>query len=115
MSNLREAAQQALEALLKSVDLVRNEYSTDWRHGMPTRAEQLNGKRETLEAHEAAITALRAALEQPQREPLTDEQVWANEEIMASNADARLLMVTLMRFVRAIERAHGIEAPKDAA
>jgi hypothetical protein len=63
MSKLRKAAQQALEALEECVDLVRNEYATDWRHGMPTRAAQLASMREGVEAHEAAIAALRAALE----------------------------------------------------
>lgn len=64
MSN-REVMQQALEALTESVDLVRNDYQADWRHGIPAREAQLGGKREALEFHEAAITALRAALADP--------------------------------------------------
>ena len=60
--NLREAAQQALEALEESIDTVRNEYESDWRHGVPTREKQLSAMRELVEKHEAAITALRTAL-----------------------------------------------------
>ena len=60
----REVMQQALVALENSVDLVRHEYNTDWRHGLPTRKAQLDGMKEGLDAHEATITALRTALEQ---------------------------------------------------
>ena len=64
----REIMQQALDALEESVDLVRHEYSIDWRHGLPTRKAQLEDMKAGLNAHEAAITALRTALEQ-QAEP----------------------------------------------
>lgn len=39
---------------------------------------------------------------------LTDEQIWSNDEIMAENAKAGLMMLDLVHLVRAIERAHGI-------
>jgi hypothetical protein len=47
---------------------------------------------------------------QPQgaQHPLTDEQVFADEEIMECNAHIGAWMNQLMRLVRAIERAHGI-------
>ena len=53
---------QALEALENSIDAVRNEYETDWRHGYPTREAQLAGMKEMLDQHEAAITAIKEAL-----------------------------------------------------
>lgn len=53
---------QALEALENSVDLVANDYHDDWRHGIPSRAAQLAGLKAQVEAHKAAIVALRAAL-----------------------------------------------------
>lgn len=59
---LREALEAALDALTESVDTVRDEYVSDWRHGMPTRAGQLEARRKGVEAHESAITAARAAL-----------------------------------------------------
>jgi hypothetical protein len=62
MTDLRTAAEQALEALTESVDLVQHAYDSDWRHGMPTRAAQLAAMKDGLDAHHAAIEALRAAL-----------------------------------------------------
>jgi len=61
----REIMQQALDALENSVDLVRHEYSIDWRHGLSTRKAQLEGMKAGLDAHDAAITALRERLAQP--------------------------------------------------
>lgn len=55
-----------------------------------------------------AIDQLSAAL-MDEHEPLTPDQIWANDEIMAENAHAGLLMMNLERLVRAIERAHGIK------
>ena len=43
-----------------------------------------------------------------QRKPLTDEEIWGNDEIMECNAHIGSQMNELMRLVRAIERAHGI-------
>jgi hypothetical protein len=60
MTDLRTAAQQALEALEKSETLVPYE-----GFGML--------RREAERKHEAAITALRAALEQPEQEPVDAE------------------------------------------
>ena len=55
---------------------------------------------------------------QREREPLTHDQVWNNDIIMGCNAAGGRSMDALMKFVRAIERAHGIapaSAPKEQA
>lgn len=41
--------------------------------------------------------------------PMTDEQLWANDEIMSLNADLGWHMDTIRMFARVIERAHGIK------
>ena len=46
----------------------------------------------------------------PQRQPLTDEQIWADDGIMMVNAGLGLLMKDIALLVRAIEQAHGITA-----
>jgi hypothetical protein len=77
MTTLREAAQQALEALEGGGD--------SWRLIGP------------------AIDALRAALEQPEQEPLSDEELdrlW--REPMSADWEHR-------EYARAIEAAHGIK------
>ena len=45
------------------------------------------------------------------RKPLSDDEVWENDEIMAINADANFGMPRLMDFVRAVEAAHRIGEP----
>lgn len=45
---------------------------------------------------------------QLKRDPLTDEQLFASDEIMSLNADLGWHMDTIRMFARAIERAHGI-------
>ena len=55
-----------------------------------------------------AKTKLYAAPAAPQ--PLTDEQVFADDGIMEANAHAGLPMRWLLEIVRAVERAHGIGA-----
>jgi hypothetical protein len=75
MSDLRDAARQALEAL--------------WTAATPQAEE--------------AITALRAALEQPEQEPLSDEELdrlW--REPMSADWEHR-------EYARAVEAAHGIK------
>lgn len=47
--------------------------------------------------------------------PLTDEQLWANDEIMSLNADLGWHMETIRMFARAIERAHGITGGQHGA
>ena len=56
------AMRAALEALQESIDLVENDHATDWRHGLPTRAAQLEGKRKGVDDHKAAIAALEKEL-----------------------------------------------------
>ena len=81
MTTLREAAQQALEAL---------EY---YQHR----------KLEWDYSDEAAITALRAALaQQDERKPLTEEQISA---LLMQAAEQRL---GALAFARSVEAAHGI-------
>lgn len=60
----RELVERAASALEESVDMVRNDYATNWRHGMPTRAAQLESLRRSVEAHESALADLRSALTQ---------------------------------------------------
>ena len=62
---MKEALKLALEALENSIDIVRNEYETDWRHGLPTRLAQLASMKAEIEAHEQAITECKEALAQP--------------------------------------------------
>ena len=100
MTTLREAAQQALEAL----------DSCDAAHPSDGGRQWYDDK-----LVEPAINALRAALadgdnvaptEQPQRKPLTDDQLL---EILGDiDADTKRLPPGLKAFARAIERAHGI-------
>ena len=63
------------------------------------------------------IAKLRAAVEAAlrdapqQAEPLTDEQIWASDEIMGANGTVtQLPMDELRAVVRAVEFAHGITA-----
>ena len=71
-----EALRMALEALAESIDLVRNDYATDWRHGISTRKAQLDAMAENVKAHEAAIEACRAALAAQQAAP-SDGAIYA--------------------------------------
>ena len=43
-----------------------------------------------------------------QRKPLTDEEIWSNDEVMECNAHIGSQMNELIRLVRAVERTHGI-------
>jgi|GEM_PF-2745967 len=45
----------------------------------------------------------------PNQKPLTDFDIWENEEIMSVNSKFQLLMQDLMILVKAIEAAHGIK------
>ena len=56
-----------------------------------------------------AITAINKVLAQPERKPLTDEQVWNDDELMKLNAVMMLPMDYFMRVVHAVEAAHGIK------
>ena len=45
----------------------------------------------------------------PQRKPLTVDEVWQNDELMALNAELGCGLDLLMEVVEAIEAAHGIK------
>jgi hypothetical protein len=80
MSDLRDAARQALEALTSNNDLLG-----------------------TMYLKMDAVKALKAALEQPVQEPLSDEELdrlW--REPMSADWEHR-------EYARAIEAAHGIK------
>jgi hypothetical protein len=50
----------AIEALENSLDLVEADYKSNWRHGIPTRQAQLAGHLAEVDAHKAALAALRS-------------------------------------------------------
>ena len=58
----RATLEQLVVALEDSIDCVRHEYETYWGHGLPTRKAQIDCMKESLDRHEASITAGRAAL-----------------------------------------------------
>ena len=60
-----ELMQRALKALEESLDAIRLDYASDWRHDIPSRQAQIDGMRALLEEHEAVIRDLRAELAKP--------------------------------------------------
>lgn len=59
----------------------------------------------------AAMVAAAPPAPQPAGRALTADDLWNNHEIMSINgAEAGLSMDTLLKLVRAIERAHGIKS-----
>ena len=58
----RATLEQLVAALEDSIDCARHEYETYWGHGLPTRKAQIDRMKESLDQHEASITAGRAAL-----------------------------------------------------
>jgi hypothetical protein len=66
----REALKLVHDALINSSDALWNEYQSDWRHGIPTRRAQLDAKLKMCEDHDKAIAAIKAALAQPEQEPV---------------------------------------------
>lgn len=106
---LREAAQQALEAI--ESDTVK---FSAWTEKMLAAQTALRAALESddtemlLRQHRFEIGRLRAALAEPQRKPLTDEQVrdlWS----WSMTAEAERTATTQQHaFARAIEAAHGI-------
>lgn len=77
MTTLRQAAEQALEALNRSDYL-------GWQFNIPV------------------IKALRAALAEPEQEPLTEEEI----DVLVMDSDG--LPKSHLEFARDIEAAHGI-------
>ena len=82
MSKQREALEMALEALIEV---------TGWQWAGPMRV---------MDEVEDAISAIREALAEPTRKPLTDEQIDALD--LPPNG------CTMRELVQAIEQAHGI-------
>lgn len=82
MSNLRQAAEMALNAL---------ENHTAIKHP------------QQIHYRDAAIEALRTALAEPEHEPLTDEEI----EVLAMDIDGTPKIY--LEFARDIEWAHGIK------
>ncbi len=100
--NLRAAAQQALEALevgdwyIDQLEMIV--YSVDD-----------TGTHEERAKVQAAITTLRAALAEPERKPLTDEEIELLAVKHAPPIDPAFAKDDdFIEFARAIERAHGI-------
>ena len=111
----RKTAEQALKSLTESIDLVRNTYNEDWRHGMPTRAAQLAADKQALDEHADAIEALTAALAQPAS--LTEAQLASaclsyRHDFGLLDADARS---KLMFQAKEWARALGYEVAQPAA
>ena len=89
----RETVQQIIDFLNRV---------THWSEGRPD-----------LHDMKVALRAALAAQPAPAAVPLTDEQVWNNDELMSRNAEIGVAMPVLMRLIRAVERAHGIAAAGD--
>ena len=88
--SLREAAQQALEALEDIADELISPYNDPI------------GK---------AILDLRTALAEPERKPLTDEEILLDEVLryhFGCNGGAGPVSQKGIKIIRAVERAHGI-------
>jgi hypothetical protein len=149
MSNLRTAAQQALDALESGPAAHMKWAITALRDALAEPVEyavEPNGKRSPLLTHmmnkrtkeegsalteEKPVAYWIPKAEQfcfasptgrpfakaweplytapPQRKPLTDEEIYSNDEVMECNAHIGAQMNELIRLVRAIERAHGIK------
>ena len=124
MSNLREAAQQALEALEeryvgalrdKAMDALRaaldqpEQEPVAWLelrtlssggYASPIKEWHVTQNPSTSNAPRKPLY-----INPPQRKPLTDEEIWSNDEVMECNAHIGAQMNELMRLVRAIEKA----------
>jgi hypothetical protein len=81
---------------------------TYWQQADSESYAQNRRSEETQRKFDALVDEVRGALERGARLPLTDEQLWRNDEIMSLNADLGWNMETIRMFVAAVERAHGI-------
>ena len=96
----KEVLTLALEALEESIDQVEGNYISDWRHGLLSRAAQLDGMRQGVEQHKAAIAAIKEAL----AAPLSDKQI---SDLAACHLRYQLEVPVcsgVFEFARAIER-----------
>ena len=97
MTTLRQAAQQALEALCSAVEPKKGKVYARGFEPIDCYA-----------THEQAITALREALKQPeQRKPLTEEDLL--KCLVSVDPETKRLPPGLRYFARAIEAAHNIK------
>jgi hypothetical protein len=95
----REALKLALEALENSVDLVREDaYNAEKLYGnYPSRQGKIGGLKVLADDHEKAITAIKAALAQPEQETMgklqepTGERAWFTIAELNAWADKKLL------------------------
>jgi hypothetical protein len=101
--SLREAAQQALEAkqvpLIELLESVPADARMVYEHGQFHSQNIPVGRL----CHEA-VAALRTALAEPERKPLTDEEIEAIRQVDDCREDAP----EFTRIFRIAERAHGI-------
>ena len=115
MSTLREAAQQALEAL----EFLADEWGFTRKANRPERWRAIDALRSALaqQEQEPSVCARCGGLvydpvwvaqsDPPRREwrGLTEEEIWKDERIMAENARCGLMMSDLSALARAIEQA----------
>ena len=76
----RATLEQVVAALEDSIDCVRHEYETYWGHGLPTRKAQIDRMKESLDKHEAAITAGRAALADAESVQQVPDMFWNHDD-----------------------------------
>lgn len=100
MNDLRKAAEQAVEALENSRVFV-------------TTREKIKHP-EGTEWYDERIAALRAALAEPERKPLSLDQIEDLESraYAATTEKGAPLFVYALRLVRSVEKAHGITEDK---
>ena len=91
MDLLRQAAQQMVTAMESHPHSMVESPENCWNY-----------------TRDLALDALRAALAQPERKPLTDEEMRECAQAMDAEPLAEGWS-ELIKFARAIERAHGIE------
>lgn len=65
----------------------------------------------SMDFHDEAATISEAAdaLQAMERKPMTEDQIWNNDEIMSLNAEMNLNIFRLMKFVKLVEAFHGIQ------
>ncbi len=67
----------------------------------------LAAHKEALDFFNHVFTQLDLPPTQPKREPLTDDEIWKNDDIMAANSGYGANFETLREVIRAVEAAHG--------
>ncbi len=101
--SLREAAQQALEALIEAARILG---ATQAKKGFGLYTSE-DGRLEQV-LHESLAkhsNTLRTAFAEPEQEPLTDEEI---SDLWCEVSNTDFVTADTHVFARAIERAHGI-------